>query len=930
MTAKIFLDLALAHDGNYCTLVINTSTDTKQQKFYSSIDELIESAIDFDSYGFDVYYAPATFTTPGSRKADNVKWVKSFFLDLDCGPGKEFSTQQKAVTELKKFCKSHNLPRPTVINSGRGVHVYWILSAPVSREAWLPVAERLKILCNRADFPADPAITADIARVLRVPSTHNRKDVPPNPVKFMGDIASEVDFDAFSALMGDEPVRIPPSKAVSAFREAMQQNEQGSFIQLIKKTKAGKGCAQIKYIIENQETVPHDLWRAGLSIANICVDSEKAARIMSHKHPDYNEDVTLKKMEDTGGPQFCKTFEIHNPSGCMGCSNKSKISTPATLTKEIIEAAPEAHNIENILSETPKTHGVPALPPPYIRGKNGGVYLKTEGEDGDIEYVCVYHYDFYVTHRLHDVELGEVIAFALHLPKDGIREFTIPLACITSKEDFRKNMAMKGITSYGKDIDKLMAYITTWIKELQQSTTASEASQQFGWVDDEKRDAFVLGDKLITADEVVYNPPSAKTSGLIDAFIPKGTKERQREILQFFSADGLELHQFTILGGFGSILMSFTGLNSLGVHLQGGSGVGKTTALFCNMSVWGDPHFLTLGEEDTTNSRMHRGEIMHNLPLNTDEMTNKGGLEISRYAYKLTEGKQKNRMAGGSNTERVRGRIWKLLAFSTGNESCYQQMQMVKGSPQAEMQRILELRVDPNLKAVVDKGKTDDLYADIQNNYGHFAVEYVQYIIRNNTELAGQFKEIKTGLDKAAGLTAENRFWSAGCTAIILACTITNRLGITNYDAKKLFKWVVEELKKVKSVVDNTAPQATSVLTEFVMENWSNILKIKNHETSKKGDGETMVIPEANPRMFVARYETDTNMLYIPPKAFREYLSKRHLSYDSAVEDMVKNMGAERMTMRLCRGTNFNLPPIRVIAVRLKLEMDDVPGITED
>ena len=50
---------------------------------------------------------------------------------------------------------------------------------------------------------------------------------------------------------------------------------------------------------------------------------------------------TLKKMEDTGGPHFCSTIERLNPDGCEGCPNKGKITTPAVLTKEVKEAAPE-------------------------------------------------------------------------------------------------------------------------------------------------------------------------------------------------------------------------------------------------------------------------------------------------------------------------------------------------------------------------------------------------------------------------------------------------------------------------------------------------------------------------------------------------------------------------------------------------------------
>ena len=203
---------------------------------------------------------------------------------------------------------------------------------------------------------------------------------------------------------------------------------------------------------------------------------------MSSEHEDYDVQATLRKMEDTGGPQFCSTIERFNPEGCEGCPNKGKITTPAQLTKEVKEATPEDNVIEEIDGEDTKTITIPAMPNPYFRGQNGGVYLRSTNEDGDTEEVCIYHHDFYVTRRLHDVELGEVIAFALHLPRDGVRDFVVPLSSVTSREEFRKHMSMQGIATFGKDVDRLMTYTATWIQELQQTTTASEAHQQFGWV----------------------------------------------------------------------------------------------------------------------------------------------------------------------------------------------------------------------------------------------------------------------------------------------------------------------------------------------------------------------------------------------------------------------------------------------------------------
>ena len=119
MKTKQFLDLVLGDDGHYC--VFAARDGTVKQKFYTSVDDVIDAARDFDSNGHDAYFALATLEETGSRKADNVRSLKAFFLDLDCGPTKEFADQATAITELRGFCTRHKLPKPTLINSGRGV-----------------------------------------------------------------------------------------------------------------------------------------------------------------------------------------------------------------------------------------------------------------------------------------------------------------------------------------------------------------------------------------------------------------------------------------------------------------------------------------------------------------------------------------------------------------------------------------------------------------------------------------------------------------------------------------------------------------------------------------------------------------------------------------------------------------------------------------
>jgi len=286
METDVFLKNVLADDGLYALLAIRSSDDRRVQKFYPTIGHLIDGAVAFDSKGYDSYFGLATYDKDGSRKADNVKELKSFFLDLDCGPSKDYANQGDAIVALRRFCKELKLPKPLTVNSGRGVHVYWGLTESVGKENWLQVSRVLKAKCTQHNLLADVAVTADVCRVLRIPKTHNHKTNPPTEVTFFGfDVPPLVDFDEFSELLGNEPIEIP--KKYVRNDDNFVSDKESVFLDIVNKTKAGKGCGQLKNIIKNQQEISEPLWRAGLSIAKYCIDGKEATHIVSRHHSDY-------------------------------------------------------------------------------------------------------------------------------------------------------------------------------------------------------------------------------------------------------------------------------------------------------------------------------------------------------------------------------------------------------------------------------------------------------------------------------------------------------------------------------------------------------------------------------------------------------------------------------------------------------------------
>ena len=931
METNIFLKSVLADDGLYALLALRSSDNGRIQKFYPTIGHLIEGAVAFDEKGYDSYFGLATCDKDGSRKADNMKELKSFFLDLDCGPSKDYANQSDALDALRKFCDKLKLPNPLKINSGRGVHVYWRLTESVGKENWLPIATRLKALCAKHNLLADVSVTADVCRVLRVPTTHNHKTDPPTEVTFFGfDVPPLVDFDEFAELLGDDPIDIPRRYVPS--EDSFPSDRENVFADIITKTKAKKGCAQIKNIIKNQQDISEPLWRAGLSIAKYCVDGDEATHIVSRHHSDYTQEDTNRKVEAIKGPYLCNTFDDYSPNICKDCSHWGKIKSPIVIGQRIKEATEEDNIVEapavNLPNSPTNTYVIPPYPNPYFRGANGGVYVRTRNADGDPDEKVIYHNDLYVVRRLRDVEIGEAVVMRLHLPKDGVREFTLPLTAVTSREEFRKYMSMQGVAV--TRMDDIMQYTTTWVNNLQANSVADEAHRQFGWTGDECK-SFIVGNQEIFKDKVEFNPPSTQTAALFPSFEPRGTMEAWKEALNFYNKDGFELHQFVVGTSFGSPLMHFLPINCAALHIYSkDSGVGKTTAMAAAVSVWGRPDDLIIHERDTFNTKMNRGEIYHSLPLYMDELTNTSGRELSNIAYQLTGGRQRGRMASGSNTERHRGEAWSLLAVTTGNTSIIERISIIKAMPKAEAQRILECRV----KKIhfETKEETDLFSASIEENYGHAGKEYMQYIMNNLSAVKTLLAQVQQRVDKSAGLTAENRFWSVLVSTTITGLLIAKQLGLVDYDSEKVYRWGVAQLKENKRQVSDMNISVEEILNDFIHEHWSNVLWIKSTDDLRKQhdiDNDSLIIPEAVPRgKLVARYETDLKRAYLLPKPLKAWCGEQQINYNSFIHDLTTKLKATKSKMRLSKGTHMNLPPTDVIIVDCSVEKLD--GNTEE
>ena len=916
MTSRnLFLSAVLADQGLYC--VVGLKKGTPRQQFVSSLDEvntLVDSLLD---QGFDAYFGCAKFETDEGRTAKNAKWFKSFWLDLDCGEGKPYEGQAQALVGLRDFCKATGMPKPTIVNSGRGVHVYWTLTDVVSYNEWKPVAEALKKLCAANNLHADPAVTADAARILRVPDTLNFKN-PTEPYTVVLMSTSEpISYTEFKDKTGaDILANLPVTKRpLDATTRALLGNSVSKFANIMVKAKEGKGCAQLSYIYNNQESIEEPLWRSGLSIAQHCIDRDTAIHRISDRHPSYSVAETEEKASAIPGPHTCATFQKLNEKGCEGCIFSGKITSPIQLGTEIAEATAE-DNIVVIKNETlghEVTVEIPQYPFPYFRGKNGGVYKRgvsnPESEE-DQEDTLVYENDLYVVKRLEDPEIGEMVWMRLHMPRDGIREFSIPLTHVLAKDKLRDIIAAKGVAALGKQMELIMAYITKWVKELQTIANAEKSRLQFGWTPE---DTFIIGDREIKVGEIIYSPPSSATASYIPVYSKKGTLDKWKRVANWYNRPGMEARAFNLFAGFGTPLLKFTNLKGVQIHLtDDGSGTGKTTIEMIINSIYGHPDESMLLEQDTFKSKMHRMGTVQNMPICIDEITNMAKEEVSNLAYISTQGRGRNRMMSQSNSERINNTTWALILWTSGNRSVHDVLYSMKTFPEGELMRVVEINIPRD--TTMSKEETDELFNMMFDNYGVAGEVYMQYVVAHQEEIKEMIKEVQAKFDQDAGLTQRERFYSALAAVAIVGGRISKRLGLHDIELAPVYQWAIQYFTSAKGAVKPNSMNPLDQLGIYLNEHNQSLLVINSEVDSRTHiEQAPLQLPH---RELLTRYEPDTKLLFISTKHFRDWCTKNQASYKAISESLAKDRVAElSVKKRLARGTKLNTPAVNTMVI---------------
>ncbi len=285
------------------------------------------------------------------REARYAESLSCFFLDFDVGaePGK-YAFKADAIAALHHL-ETDLLPSTVVVDSGGGYHAYWRLREQIPAARWLPLAQRLKHALQAAGVRADPTVTADLARVLRVPGTVNRKTATPRPcqfIEFTGEMYSVKEFE--SALDRYESLHSKKSKST------LPATPSADMLPGTKPSAAhGAPVLQLGFSLppaptpdEVEQACPaiqslaltggqsEEAWSIGLiNTAAFTSDPETAAQSWSQNYPHYQPAEVSKKLANkrqaNKAPTSCERIAALDAAcaqACTTCAYLGKASSP--------------------------------------------------------------------------------------------------------------------------------------------------------------------------------------------------------------------------------------------------------------------------------------------------------------------------------------------------------------------------------------------------------------------------------------------------------------------------------------------------------------------------------------------------------------------------------------------------------------------------
>ena len=686
-----------------------------------------------------------------------------------------------SVDEAINFLHSLKVKPSIIVNSGNGIHGYWLLDKPFIIETEEDRKHMSSIFKGFGKYVNSEAkkygwkidSVYDLARILRVPGTINHK----------------LGTGAKCEVIENHDGR----HSIADFMQFIHSHEGASTIGNIAQgvEKVLRKCEFIKYCKDNAENLPEPLWHAMITNLAPLKDSKSAIHEFSRSYPKYSFDETERKVQraiQENKPHTCEYIRENLNFGCgKNCPVKApivyglpsfeeriseiissdKISADEILSKENLKLCAwakvnlpseyarfksklkgkvnlrdfeKAVRFESKKKDDSDSQG--NLTPLDLKGMslNGtvvplgwkvsmkqGIQKVVRGTNSD-ELLVVCICPIVITKRLENFDDGTEKIELSFFRDSQWKKIVAPRSSVFNRTSIIK-YADSGLPVSSKNAADIVAYLSDYENANLNVIPLVKSISRVGWLDSSSFFPYIKN------KDIIFESEHKEAMRIAESMTPKGDFETWLKSAKLLR-DNL-FGRFLLASSFASPMLEILKHRVFFVHIWNDSKSGKTAAIKMAISVWGDPTRL-MGSFNATNVGLERMAcILKHIPFAIDELQvlNSRKLSVENIIYSLANGF--GRLRGSKD-----GTIQETLSWRNNVITSGEQPMTKENSNDGAMTRVLELYGKPCDNAEY----AHQFHLISENNYGFAGRMFIEYlindVIKNKNQADRQFEKM--------------------------------------------------------------------------------------------------------------------------------------------------------------------------------------------
>jgi hypothetical protein len=845
-----FLSRVLPQSGHW--FVVHISQDGKTSAISvpaGDLDEVQKLIRRGNANKQNTYYGVCSFVAPEGEalKRNRACAVNGLFrtlrIDIDVGEGKNYQTFDDAVAAVDNVVDNCGLPKPLLVSSGRGLHVYFPFRSDANYATWYDMSSRLRAAVLREGLKFDDNIT-EPERLLRLPTSVNQRSGAECGVFDEGD---DSPLDVLQGILTPFATSAPVPAFLKDYA-ADAELEGGMEYPPYSAERAVDTCpALIAMVNTGGAGVPEPLWKRVLDLVAGGDDTievkEELALVLSDGHRSYSESETLAKLRQSLRQKYppMRCDAMGRPE-CATCPFSATVTSPAILGRESFFAPPppplqlgpsQPATLKPAVGQAPDTISLidnPCFILPYLPKfqVTNGLLRQKKKVDDQWQWVDVAPmYRFVRGHRERTPGANGGNGMKVHVAAVDFTgtKLVEPVelyfrGCDIAKRDIMEG-AMGGaglIIPDTKDRALIGEFFMGFMQTLQQTGVTRTKYDFIGWDNDGN---FAFGDTVLRrgSTPLKMEPPvGPMKSGEVPVYSTAGDPAVQVGALNDMLAT--DASHLVLALAVATPMMRYTAFKGAAVSLYSkSSGVGKTALLKAVASIWGNPDGAMIPASSTAAAIQNLIGVGRSVPIVIDEVSLLKDEFISQLLYDVSQGQGKRRMQSGGTALQAQTTEWQTLLFVTTNITLADRARGERGDSDAQLARLLEIHME-----TLPPGLTTNPDTVLSNNFGHFGRSVIGILQQGTDEywrelVASKIKEWGNTLGLDA-LTGPDRFRLALCAIADIAAIIARSLGV-NIDSEASARAVKEVCVRMARESSALVVNNEEILRRFVNEHYS-------------------------------------------------------------------------------------------------------------